>query len=93
MDANEKLDFLRGQNYEYLAGLPSVVEEEIAIEGKKGTMSVWNDLLPSGERRIVVACYTPTFFRLGVRVRAEGFAVAANNAKRPLSDEELAPFI
>lgn len=74
-----------------LAQLPSHSSEELILQGKKITLSVWHDVLPSHEHRIVVQAYKAGMLGIG-RMSADGFVVNDNNEKRSLTLDEWAPF-
>lgn len=88
---NEKLELLSAMKFEQIALLPNESSEDVMVAGKKGTLSVWHDLLNADEHRVVVQLYVPGILGVG-RMRAEGFVINSRNEKRPLSTEEWSPF-
>jgi hypothetical protein len=87
----ERLAALSAKSFDELAALPSGHSEDVVIGGKKLTLSVWHDVLKSGEHQIVVQLYR--YFILGWGwMQADGFAVNSRNERRVLKDEELWPF-
>ena len=87
----KRLDILSAKKFDELAQLPSQSSEEIVLEGKKVTLSVWHDVLASQEHRIVVQVYKPGILGVG-KMHADGFAVNDQNKRRDLTREEWAPF-
>jgi hypothetical protein len=87
----ERLNVLSSKEFVELRELPSQTSEEIVLQGTKLTLSVWHDLLPSQDHRIVVQVYKPGVLGIG-RMHADGFVVSSRNEKRALSLEEWAPF-
>ncbi len=74
-----------------LAALPSVVSEDVVLSGKKHTVSVWHDILESGDHRVVVQLYQHGVLGVG-QMYAEGFVVNNKNERRELTQEEWEPF-
>lgn len=87
----ERLNVLSSKGFVELRELPSQTSEEIVLQGTKLTLSVWHDLLPSQDHRIVVQAYKPGMLGFG-RMHADGFVVSSRNEKRVLTLEEWAPF-
>jgi len=71
---SERLSSLSAKRFEDLAALPKVSSEDIVIAGKKITLSVWHDALPSGEHLIAVQAYKPWILGIG-RMHVDGFVV------------------
>lgn len=89
---SNKLKTLSAKTFAELAALPSMASEDIMVDGKKLTLTIWHDVLPSQEHRIAVQLSKSGMLGLGVRVLADGFVVNAQNEKRTLSTAEWAPF-
>lgn len=87
----ERLNVLSQMRFDELSQLPSHRSEEILLEGKKLVLSIWHDVLPSLEHRVVVQAYKPGILGTG-RMQADGFAINSQNEKRSLTVEEWAPF-
>ena len=87
----ERLAALSAKSFDELAALPSTSSEELLRDGTKMFVSVWHDMLESGEHRIAVQAGK----RGGLaswRGGADGFAINSQNERRTLTDEELSPF-
>lgn len=89
--ANDRLAALHRQSFEQLRELPGSTSEPHPVPGKRAVISVWHDILRSGEHRIVVQAYQHGLMGIG-RMFANGFAIDQRGQKRALSSEELAPF-
>lgn len=89
--ASERLAELSGKSLDELAAFPDHSAEEMSREGFKLTVSVWHDILESGEHRIVVQVGKPGMLA-SWRFHAEGFAVNSRNERRDLTNEELSSF-
>ncbi len=87
----ERLNVLSSKELVELREIPSQTSEEIVLQGTKLTLSVWHDLLPSQDHRIVVQVYKPGVLGIG-RMHADGFIINYHNEKRSLTIEEWAPF-
>lgn len=87
----ERLNALSLMRFNELAQLASHRSEETMLEGKKFVLSVWHDVLPSLEHRVVVQVYKPGVLGIG-RMQADGFAINSRDEKRSLTIEEWAPF-
>ena len=74
-----------------LAALPSVTSEEVLLSGKKHTLSIWHDILGSGEHRVMVQLYQYGVLGVG-QMYADGFVVNERNGRRALTQEEWEPF-
>jgi len=74
-----------------LAALPTVFSEDVVLSSKKHTVSVWHDILESGDHRIVVQLYQHGVLGVG-QMYAEGFIVNNRNERRVLTQEEWEPF-
>lgn len=88
---SERLSSLSAKPFEDLAALPKVSSEDIVFAGKKATLSVWHDALPSGEHLIAVQVYKPWMLGIG-RMYVDGFVINAQNQRRSLTQDEWAPF-
>jgi hypothetical protein len=88
---HERLNALSLMRFYQLVQLPSLHSEDIIWEEKKFVLSVWHDMLPSKEHRIVVQAYKPGILGIG-QMQADGFAINDQDEKRPLTVEEWAPF-
>ena len=88
---SRRLDFLLEKPFEDIAALPSHSSEDLAVDGRKTTLSVWHEALSSGEHLIAVQVYRPWLLGIG-RMYVDGFVVDAQNQRRPLTQDEWAPF-
>jgi hypothetical protein len=88
---NERLAALSAMSFDELAALSSVTSEDLVLAGKKHTLSVWHDILESGEHRIVVQLYKHGILGVG-QMLAEGFVIDSRNERRGLTQEEWDPF-
>lgn len=89
--ASERLAELSAKSFDELVMLPSRSSEEVVRDGYKLTVSVWHDLLESGEHRIVVQVGKPGMLA-SWQFHAEGFVIKSRNERRTLTDEEQSPF-
>jgi hypothetical protein len=87
----ERLAALTAKSFDELAALPSTSEEELLRDGAKMFVSVWHDVLRSGEHRIVVQAGKRGWLA-SWRGGADGFAVNSQNERRALTAEELSSF-
>ena len=87
----ERLAALTAKSFDELAALPSTSEEELLRDGAKMFVSVWHDMLRSGEHRIVVQAGRRGWLA-SWRGGADGFAVNSENERRALTAEELSSF-
>ena len=87
----ERLGALTAKSFDELAALPSTSTEELLREGAKMFVSVWHDVLGSGEHRIAVQAGKRGWLA-SWRGGADGFAINSHNERRALTDEELSPF-
>ncbi len=88
---NERLAVLTAMSFDDLAALPSLVSEDIVLSLKKHTISVWHDILESGDHRLVVQLYQHGIWGVG-QMYAEGFIVNRRDERRALAQEEWEPF-
>lgn len=88
---NERLRALKAMSFIDLTALPSVVSEDVALSEKKHTVSVWHDILGTGDHRVVVQLYQHGVLGIG-QMYAEGFVVNNRNERRELTQEEWEPF-
>lgn len=89
--ASERLGSLLAKPFEDIAALPSVSSENLSVAGRKTTLSVWHEALPSGEHLIAVQVYKPWLLGIG-RMYVDGFVVDSQNQRRPLTQDEWALF-
>jgi hypothetical protein len=89
---NRRVQELTTKSFNELAALPSLASEDLVLNNKKHTLSVWHDTLESGEHRIVVQLYKHGILGVG-RMLADGFVIDSTNHRRSLSQDELAPFV
>jgi hypothetical protein len=90
IDAAALLQRLRKRPWRELLDLPRHETVPLASD-RKGTLSIWRDLLPGYTVRIVVQTYVPG--RLGsAKVAADGFSVSMNGEVVDLPDEDLWAF-
>lgn len=89
--ASERLAELSAKSFDELVVLPPCSSEEVTREGNKLTISVWHDLLDSGEHRIVVQVGKAGILA-SWRFHAEGFVVSNRSERRALTDDERSPF-
>jgi hypothetical protein len=87
----DKLKQLESLSYSEVESLPRVLTEEITIEGKRATVSIWHDALDQGAHLIAVQAYTPWLLGIG-RMVAEGFVINADSTRRSLTQAEWAEF-
>jgi hypothetical protein len=87
----ERLAALTAKSFDELAALPSTSTEELIRDGAKMFVSVWHDVLGSGEHRIAVQAGKRGWLA-SWRGGADGFAINSQNERRALTDEELSPF-
>jgi len=87
----ERLAALTAKSFHELAALPSSSSEELLRDGARMFVSIWHDVLESGEHRIAVQAGKRGWLA-SWRGGADGFAVNAENERRALTDEELSPF-
>jgi len=71
--------------------LPRQSSEEVIRNENKLTVSIWHDLLDSGEHRIVVQVGKPGMLA-SWRFHADGFVIKSASECRALTDEERSPF-
>lgn len=90
--ASERVAALAAQTFDELVKLPNHTSEEVVRDGGKFTVSVWHDVLESGEHRIVVQVAQRMFLGFGSRMHAQGFVVSSKNERRALTEEERSPF-
>jgi hypothetical protein len=81
---------LKGTTMSQLVALPSMTSEEVTVAGKTFTLSIWHDLVSSGDHRVVVQAHKPGL--LVGWMHAEGFVVNEQGEARLLSLDEWAPF-
>jgi len=89
---SERLNSLSAKQFEDLAALPKKSSEDLVIAGKKITLSVWHDALPSGEHLIAVQAYKPESLLHMGWMCVDGFVINAQSQRRLLTQEERAPF-
>jgi hypothetical protein len=88
----ERVETLKRLGIRHITQLPEMgKEEEAIIRGKKVRFITWHDQLPSGEHRVVVACYEPHALA-SYRIEAAGFAIDPAGRIRELSDDEIDSF-
>jgi hypothetical protein len=87
----ERLATLKAKSFDELAALPGTSTEELFRDGTKMFVSVWHDVLGSGEHRIAVQAGKHGWLA-SWRGGADGFAINSENERRSLTDEELSPF-
>ncbi len=88
----EEIERLKAHDLSRLAAMPPSSERHIAIDAGTITVTVWHDVLPSGEHRVVAQASRPVLLGLGAKAYADGFAIASGERMRSLSDEELTSF-
>jgi hypothetical protein len=89
--ASERLAELSAKSFDELVMLPRQSSEEVTRNKNKLTVSVWHDLLDSGEHRIVVQVGKPGMLA-SWRFHADGFVIKSASERRALTDEERSPF-
>lgn len=89
--ASERLAELSVKSFDELVVLPHHHSEEVTRSGNNLTISVWHDLLDSGEHRIVVQVGKPGMLA-SWRFHAEGFVIRNRSERRALTDDERSPF-
>lgn len=88
---NERLAVLAAMSFNDLTALPSVVSEDLVLSLKKHTISVWHDILESGDHRLVVQLYQHGILGVG-QMYAEGFIINHRDEHRALTQKEWEPF-
>jgi len=83
-----RLSSLRTMPIESLRTLLPLSSEEIQMDQRRVTCSVWKDDLSDGEVRVVVQVYEQKWFGLWGRMWAEGFR-AKSEARTDLIESEL----
>lgn len=89
--ASERLAELSDKSFDELSELPDYSGQEVLREGYTLMISIWHDILESGEHRIVVQAGKPGMLA-SWRFHAEGFAIDNRNERRDLTNEELSSF-
>lgn len=89
--ASEQLAELSAKPFDELVVLPHQSSEEVIRDGNNLTVSVWHDLLDSGEHRIVVQVGKPGMLA-SWRFHADGFVIMNKSERRALTDDERSPF-
>lgn len=87
----ERLNLLSMMKFNELTHLPSHHSEDVVWGENKFVLSIWHDVLPSREHRVVVQAYKAGVLGIG-RMQADGFAINIQDERRPLTVEEWAPF-
>jgi hypothetical protein len=87
----ERLHAVSHKTFDELSKLPEMSSEELVFRSRKVTVSVWHDVLRSGDHRIVVQAYRRGWLGIG-RTYAEGFVVNSREEKRALAPAERWPF-
>ena len=77
----ERINELSSEPFEELSSRPSLESNEIDVEGRRVILSVWHDVVPSGEHRIVVQAYVPGILGIG-RMCARGFTFGRHRSLR-----------
>jgi hypothetical protein len=88
---NVKLEDLLKRSFKELCGLPDVTSEELTVDGKKVTVSVWVDQVATGAVRVVAQGYRHYLLGVG-NMTALGFTMTESGEARRLKDEETYDF-
>lgn len=83
---------LKTLNLSQLFFLPPSADEQLTFDEHPIAITIWHDVLESGEHRFVAQAGQKTLFGLATYLCADGFAVSETGDVRGLSDEELASF-
>ena len=86
----ERLAALTVKSFDELAALLNTSTEELLRDGTKMFVSVWHDVLESGEHRIAVQAGKRGWLA-SWRGGADGFAITSHNERRALTARELSP--
>jgi hypothetical protein len=89
---HEEVERLKALDFSCLTELPASRERQVVAGAKTLTMTVWHDVLPSGEHRVVAQASRSVLFGIGGTACADGFAVSGDGKIRELADEELTAF-
>ncbi|HEY6641932.1 hypothetical protein [Povalibacter sp.] len=90
-EAERELQRLWQSTWRELLELPAHSQLDLDDGGKRGTISIYRDLLPQERVRVVVQIYVSG--RLGsAQVSADGFVVAMDDTRVELQDEDLYEF-
>lgn len=89
---HEEVERLKALDFSQIIDLPASTERKVAVGAKALTMTVWHDVLPSGEHRVVAQASRSILLGIGGAASADGFAVSADEKRRDLTDEELTSF-
>jgi hypothetical protein len=88
----EELERLKALSLSQLIRLPSLKDRKITVDDEALVMTIWHEVLPDGEHRLVVQAGRIPMSGLGVYSSADGFAISNAGAVRSLSADELALF-
>lgn len=89
---HSEVERLRALDLSQLVALPESAGRQLVIDAKAFTMTVWHDVLPSGEHRVVAQASRSVLLGIGGAACADGFAVSAKGDLRELTVEELTSF-
>jgi hypothetical protein len=88
---SERLAQLSAKSFDELVLLQNQASEELIRDGYKLRVTVWHDMLASGEHRIVVQAGKRGMLA-SWRFHAEGFVIKNRHERRALTEEERSPF-
>jgi hypothetical protein len=83
----ERVDRLQKLDMETLYSLPEHSQETVS-SGAKVTVSQYHEISEAGEHKLVVQALRPKWFGMFTAIKVEGFVVAKDGAKRPLTEQE-----
>ena len=88
----EEVKRLKAFDLSHLVSLPESVRRQVVLDARTNTVTIWHDVLPSGEHRIVAQASRPILLGFGAMACADGFAISVDGKMRCLSGEELTSF-
>lgn len=89
---HEEVERLKALDFSQLIDLPGSTERQVLVDTKALTVTIWHDVLPSGEHRVVAQASRSVLLGIGGAACADGFAVSAEGKLRELTDDELTSF-
>ena len=87
----ERLAKLRDLTYADVVAMPAFTSEELSIAGKRVSMWISHDVLGETHHLVAIQAYRPWFLGIG-RMVVDGFVIAPDGHRRPLTVKEWAPF-
>jgi hypothetical protein len=89
---NEEILRLKALDFSQLINLPESTERQVFVDTKPFTLTIWHDVLPSGEHRVVAQACRVFLFGIGGAACADGFSVSTEGKLRELTGYELVSF-